>query len=468
MLRHLPLALGLLAAGSAGAATAYPFPYQADYPFGIRSPVVNAATIQSVYSVWKTDYYTENGDKARIMWADPAASGNCDPNTANCTVSEGIGYGMLITVFMDNSTNNTQPMFDKLWNYYSSNTDGKGLMNWKINGFNGTVASGAATDADLDVALALCMAYKQWGTQKYKDNAISVLGKIWSSEVGSNVFLPDDQGTGNLFNPSYFAVGAARVFAQVDASHNWGSVADGCLSKLASIQAKYSTGLVPDWVDGGNNALDHNGSGNNKFGYDAVRTPWRVGLDYLWFGNANSKTFLSKIATWIKGATANPAGIKMDYKLDGTYTGNNTNAVYLGAFTIPVTVNETDTLWIRMGATRMANSIGTDHMSYYNDCWRLLYLLTLSGNFQNLWGTVKSAGVEARQGLVTWSARMQAGSIRLQGTGAVEARLLDMSGRVLSQASGEGALTLARPSGSGVYFVRISGAENGTFPVVAR
>ena len=34
------------------------------------------------------------------------------PENSNDTVSEGIGYGMLIGVYM-----NDQPMFDKLWAY---------------------------------------------------------------------------------------------------------------------------------------------------------------------------------------------------------------------------------------------------------------------------------------------------------------------------------------------------------------
>jgi len=112
--RHLTLALGLLAAGSVGAATAYPFPYMADYPSGTRASTLSATTIQSKYTTWKANYYTENGDKARIEWADPSAPAQgCSSDAGDCTVSEGIGYGMLIAVYMDNATNSTQPMFDK-------------------------------------------------------------------------------------------------------------------------------------------------------------------------------------------------------------------------------------------------------------------------------------------------------------------------------------------------------------------
>lgn len=470
MSRILFAVLGL--AGISLATTNYPFPYQANYPYGIHSSAVLAATLQKHYTRWKGDYYTESGDKARILWGDPAVAQGCVSDPANCTISEGIGYGMLITVYMDNATNNTQAMFDKLWTYYSANLDGNGLMNWLIDA-NGTMKTGAATDADVDVALALCMAYKQWGDAKYQTNAITMLGKIWDREVGSNVFKPDDQGTGNLFNPSYFAVGAARVFGQVDKNHNWASVADGCLSKLSTIQANYSTGLVPDWVDGNYSAYTHGDGGTTKFWYDGVRTPWRVVLDYLWFGTSSAQTFESKILTWIKGAAVGPKGnvpdyIKMEYNLDGTTTSSGTNSVYLGALVVPAMASASDTAWLRGGSTLLAGR-GTDDVSYFNDCWKILYLLTLSGNFQNFWGTVQPSAIapSGSRPEASWLATVRPGAVELRGEGAVRAQLMDLSGRILSQTSGVGSASLSRPQGHGVWLVRILGDHPQTLSVVA-
>jgi endo-1,4-beta-D-glucanase Y len=470
LLRHPIAALVLAGASIAGAATAYPFPYQADYPYGTRATTITSAQVQSVYSSWLTNYYIESGDKARIGWYDPAAPAQgCSTDAGDCTVSEGIGYAMLIMVYMDNSTNSTQAKFDKLLAYYNANLDGNGLMNWLITGFSGAKKTGAATDADLDVALAMCMAYKQWGDAKYQTGATTILGKIWDKEVGSNAFKPDDQGTGNLFNPSYFAVGAARVFAAVDKNHAWSTVADGCLSKLQTIQGKYSTGLVPDWVDGNNSAVDHNGSGTTSFGYDAVRTPWRVLLDYLWFGTATSKTFEQKIDTWIQGKVANASAIKIEYSIDGSTYNAGQNASYQGALTVPAMTNAiaADTTWLRMGSQSLMR-LGDNLVSYYNVSWQVLYALTLSGNFQNLWGTVKSVNAVApRSGdLSTWSATVRSDAVVLRGEGEVEASLVDATGRVLSQASGSSAVSLSRPATRGVYFVRVQGRGNGVFPVV--
>ena len=67
------------------------------------------STVQAAYNIFVTKYYEESGDKARIKWDVPTQ-----------TVSEGIGYGMIVMVYMDNAANNTQAKFDKLWNTYWS------------------------------------------------------------------------------------------------------------------------------------------------------------------------------------------------------------------------------------------------------------------------------------------------------------------------------------------------------------
>ena len=74
---------------------------------------------------------------------------------------------MLIYVYMSNSTNSTaRTRFDKLYNYYKRlSTQGGYLMDWKISGFSSVNLSGSATDADLDVALALALAHKQWDSK---------------------------------------------------------------------------------------------------------------------------------------------------------------------------------------------------------------------------------------------------------------------------------------------------------------
>ena len=50
------------------------------------------------------------------------------PSDGNDTVSEGISYGMLFSVYMNDKTT-----FDGIWKYEQKHLDPKGLMHWKIS-----------------------------------------------------------------------------------------------------------------------------------------------------------------------------------------------------------------------------------------------------------------------------------------------------------------------------------------------
>ena len=50
------------------------------------------------------------------------------PSDGNDTVSEGISYGMLFAVYMNDKTT-----FDALWKYEQKHLNTHGLMNWHIN-----------------------------------------------------------------------------------------------------------------------------------------------------------------------------------------------------------------------------------------------------------------------------------------------------------------------------------------------
>jgi hypothetical protein len=325
------------------------------------------------------------------------------------------------------------------------------------------------------------MAYKQWGDDTYLTAAKSLLGKIWGKEINSSSYLMkiDDQGTSdqsNLYNPSYFSVGAYRVFATVDNSRNWASVANNTLALIAK-NRNSNTGLVSDWCNANGSTQDHNNSGSGNFGYDAVRNPWRVALDYIWFGTAASKSHLDLISNWIfnSGVTnySGNSGIFAGYTQAGATTTEGHNALYSGAFAMTTVTNTYafDTTWIRKGLSTQYLSSSTTagaEPNYYNMSWKVLYLLTLTGNFQNLWGTVGTTGLsESSQAAASsaWTARVGTGAIDLSGTGAARAQLLDLSGRILSQESGVSSFSLRKPAAPGTYLVRILGEHPQTIPV---
>lgn len=357
------------------AAPKFPFPQQAKYQYGILPAGVSPKHVQSVYDIWLKGYYVEEGTQARIKFDEPEN-----------TVSEGIGYGMLIMVFMDNAQNNTQGKFDKLWNYYKGHLDGNGLMNWKVQGFtSNTPGSGAATDAELDVAVALIMADKQWGGN-YLNDAKSLIGKIYTYEVANNLLKGGDQW-GEL-NPSYMSMVATQLFQQVDGAR-WSAVQSRCYQFLDDSQNK-TTGLWPNWCSN-ESGTPGGGTGSNPtvYGFDACRTPWRLGWAYVWFNHDGALARCSKILNWAKSATGNdPSKIGQMYNLDGTINtdagGSEDNIpTYLGPLTVAGMVGSGYKDWLDKGYTRLRAFGGSDD-NYYNECLELLSMLLLSGNMPNM------------------------------------------------------------------------------------
>src|SRR5690606_27623200 len=152
---------------------------------------------------------------------------------ANSTVSEGIAYGMLIAVMMDE-----QALFDDFWRYAQCFLNSSGLMAWYIapNGEQ-VLGTGAATDADEDMAWALIMAHRQWGgrgacTEAYLDSARRLIDAIYTTEVDHgqwpDMLLPGDEWRGrDVFNPSYFAPNQFREFGELTGNRDgWGRVID--------------------------------------------------------------------------------------------------------------------------------------------------------------------------------------------------------------------------------------------------
>jgi endo-1,4-beta-D-glucanase Y len=351
------------------AAPKYPFPQNAKYPYGIQPSSVNNDAVQTAYQKWLQGFYEESGDKARIKW-----------DTPSLTVSEGIGYGMLIMVYMDNATNNTQAKFDKLWKYYNSFLNNNGLMNWKINGFSGVASDGknAATDAEVDVGVALIEAYKQWGDEKYLNDAKAFVQKIYQFEVNGNGYLKPGDSWDTKKNPSYFSTAALEVFKHAG-SQDWDRVKNNSYSLLKKC-ANASTGLVPDWCG-------EDGSAQGDYYYDATRTPWRIGWGYAWFGHSDAKSICSKIASWITTKTAGKASAIIDgYKIDGSNKGQGITSAFVGAFACAGMVDATHQAWLDSAYTQQVALINKDE-SYFNTSLKMIYLLLLSGNMPDFWTT---------------------------------------------------------------------------------
>lgn len=375
----------------------YPFPMNETdytYPYGC-TPTINANNkIQTKFKTWNK-LFTESADGqyGRIRFDD-----------GGYTVSEGIGYGMLIYVYMANETNNfCQDRFDKLYAYYKRWSNGNGLMNWKIEGFERVNSYNAATDGDLDVALALCLAAKQWGYSSnfvYADEAEAMLNAIYKKEVGTHtvkdnelkVFNPGDSWS-SIANPCYFTLASIGVFMQAQelfdfsTKHDWKRVYDDCHTFLEISQ---HNGLWPNWSNW-NGTPAVRGSydpSSQDFGWDACRTPWRIAWDYLWFGSESSKTMMSKTIEMmsVKGLLEDPFLSGFYSNLTGSsyedlvYESDGGNSAWLGSFACALMCDKTKQEDLNSYFTFLYGKLES---KYYSPTLQVLYLLVTSGNAAN-------------------------------------------------------------------------------------
>ncbi|MCQ2958570.1 MAG: glycosyl hydrolase family 8 [Bacteroidales bacterium] len=407
--KHLML-LCVTLLGVVGFSTAqnYPFPQNYQYPYGNIYKGANVGSkIQELYTAWKQNYYVEGTVNGK-----PAARIKFDQHTASDdgtnSVSEGIAYGMLIFVYMDNSTNNTQDCFNRLWTYYKENSNNNGLMNWKVNAFTGKVTAGdgnanGATDADLDAAQALLMAHKQWGSDgkvNYLQEAKTLINAIWNYEISSTKQVKPGDMFDDYKNPCYFITNAMQLFAYVEGKEGWGTrawstVINNCYTLMAKT-ANSTTGLIPDWCYENGTYLKGliNGKFESIFGYDAVRIPWRLAHAYAWYGHAQAQELASKITSWAQSKYPNPDDIVDGYQLNGTpgtggmggslaTWGTGKNACFKGGLSVGSMVDDKFSAY--MEKCWSVGSANDAWGAYYTHTTQLLFMMCLTGNMPNFW-----------------------------------------------------------------------------------
>lgn len=228
--------------------------------------------------------------------------------TPDDCVSEGIGYGMLSSVYM-----NDQFTFDTLFDTANNFMWNGQNYEWHIGEYGNVMDRGAATDAEEDIAVSLIFANNlvksgKWKKNKlYAERAQQILDNMWNSRMitPEGHVAPGASWGGNDFvNPSYFAPAWYRIFNNFDNSnHDWNLVIDKSYETiLGSIGLE--NGLVPDWCSPDGNfyegSFGYNTYGNGKYMFkDAIRVLWRISTDYLWNKEPRAKVFLEKAYSFI-------------------------------------------------------------------------------------------------------------------------------------------------------------------------
>jgi endo-1,4-beta-D-glucanase Y len=287
------------------------------------------------------------------------------PENSNDTVSEGISYGMVFAVYM-----NDKATFDALWKYEQKHLDMRGLMNWHINSSGTTAGANSATDADEDMAFALVMADKQWGG--YTTTAKDMLTTVSMYDFATDGTIQGGDTYPNSVNPSYIAPAFYRVFGDYTGDARWTTILAKSYTLLAAAQ-NATSGLVPDWSVGNRT--------NTSYGYDATRTPFRVALDVCWSGDSNAKSFSQKIGTFFAGVGA--ANIVDGYNVaNGAKTGQYHNATFVG----PAGAAGMASAQAQLTAdayTYVVAQAKAANTNYYDRSWALFTVMLMTGNFVN-------------------------------------------------------------------------------------
>lgn len=325
-----------------------------------KSALISEAQLQEEYAAWKSAF----------VEACPNGSMVVVDNSA--VISQGIAYGMLLSVAMAD-----QALFDGLWKFYQDHLDKNGLMNWKTTSkceAPGNNNANAATDADLDAAMALVQAASRWptATQGYLGKAEGLAAKILQFETdmcgGRRILRPGDAYGGcsdpsnPRVNPSYFSPGYYKVFAQYFSAQSatWLALRDASYQLYAIYQARMGN-LVPDW-----SGADGSDTGD-QYWYDACRTPWRVAVDYAWTGDTRAKTFMQNTSTWVDQHGGLPKAAQQQ------------NSAFVGAFALAGGYDQAKfdgyvSGWL---SAELADT------PYYQGSLRVLYLLVAAGKFSS-------------------------------------------------------------------------------------
>lgn len=314
------------------------------------------------------------------------------------TVSEGIGYGMLVAAFQGDKAR-----YDALMNYYLAFRYGPDAgdyyMMWKITGFRTGLGS-SASDADLDIAASLLVAHEKWGIPNgdntYLQHAIEEGSSIMAKEVNAETHLvvPANDGamlsTGAVYNISYFSLVAFKLLAMYDTDRaaQWNQTLESSIEYMKKVQDA-GNGLWPDWCDVNGTPTDpQNGSStgklNDHWGLEGVRIPWRLVWYYSWFGDDRVKAMIKKAAEFAVGITNGDIKMTLNrYKYQGEVQTSGVgggSVAYQGAFCALGMIDEQYAGFLAGCNELLLGTPLSSGTNYFAPSIQLLYLQLLNGN----------------------------------------------------------------------------------------
>ena len=380
----------------------YPFPQHTVYKTHIRPGNYTQEQldeqVRTFYDAWKNKYLINGCESNQYyVFFD-------EGNTV--TVSEAMGYGMMIVPLMAGYDPEARMIFNGLFRYYKAHPSHVTpyLMAWKqITGCIDAGGPDSATDGDIDIAFGLLLAHAQWGSQgtiNYFQEALLIIHDIMGETAAAgdinqdyySVKLGDWVDGGSYMTgtrTSDFIMDHFRAFACAVKDTSWNQVTDECYTLINTMQTDYSpeTGLLPDFIVN----IDEEpapappdyleGDLDGNYSYNACRDPWRIATDYLINGDERAREAVLKINRWLIESTGGSANnVYAGYYLDGTHAVGWSDIAFTAPFAVGAMLDTANQQWLNRLYTKIL-SANIANGGYYDNTLKMLALITLSGNY---------------------------------------------------------------------------------------
>ncbi|MCP3687594.1 MAG: chitosanase [Gammaproteobacteria bacterium] len=373
----------------------HPFPQNIDY-FGIN-PTNQTVTEQNTAV---TDFY-DYWESAYLRVADTGGYyvHGASTNGSGKGTSESHGYGMLLTVLMAGYDAGAQTKFDGLFDFFNNHRSSinSELMGWFVDtSESGSGSYSSAADGDMDIAYALLLADRQWGslgTIDYLAEATDMINNgllvsIYNS-TSHRIMLGDWDTKQNTTRSSDWMTGHLRAYENATGNSEWSNAIAEIYTMVDEINGlNNNTGLMPDFVTSDPAEADHNddnGTGESNPGdyyYNAARTPMRLALDYIHNGSTGAKEASDTLTTWLRtkiGGSVDFNNYYSGYEIGGNVlSGANYNSsVFIAPVVVAASVDAANQDIVNAGWSY----ISTIQDSYFEDSINLLSMLILTGNW---------------------------------------------------------------------------------------
>jgi hypothetical protein len=273
----------------------------------------------------------------------------------------------------------------------------------------------SATDGDMDIIYSLILADRQWGSNgKYDYIGIArlMLADLWDYCVhdqyhtlllGDWAKTADSEALRHATRPSDFIISHLKAYKEVDPDHDWQAVIDASYNVIREIRDAQNrlgntNGLMPDfavrgatgWLVPEETILE---ADDGSYYYNACRVPWRLGTDYLLYGNTvigRSSLYdyiIKPLDDFAKEYSKGALGKFGPFSLDGKIYDWTDPEVFTPPLLVTAAANGADQEWVNA----FWNFTPRDEWDFkgiteyvsdtYSDYIKLLVMLTASGNY---------------------------------------------------------------------------------------